>query len=98
MEEIFDPYVGTKYHDQIIWDFDGDGQMEQRGTYPSLKSVSDHEGLSKADIDGDDLQDIVGGGYWFKDIRNDAFSNSMVDTTFTFNRSVARQIIKRRGP
>ncbi len=77
-----------------VYKYYDDGQMQQRGTYPYFKSVNEHEGLVKIDIDGDGIQDIVGGGYWFKYIRNDKFSNNMVDASYTFSRSVAGQFIK----
>ena len=42
--------------------------MEQLGQerYPAWKGVNEHEGLAKADIDGDGVFDIIGGGRWFK--------------------------------
>lgn len=75
-----------------------DGQMEQHGTYPPFKGTNEHEGLAKADIDGDGIQDIVGGGSWFKYIGNDKFSNNIIDGAYTFSRSAAGQLIKGGRP
>lgn len=81
-----------------IYKYYVDGQMQQRGTYPNFKGVNEHEGLAKADIDGDGVQDIIGGGYWFKYIANGTFAANMVDASYTFSRSVAGQFIKGGRP
>jgi hypothetical protein len=75
-----------------------DGQMEQRGVPPAFKAVNEHEGLAKADIDGDGIQDIIGGGMWFKYLGDNRFSYNMIDVTYTFSRSVAGQFIKGGRP
>ncbi|HYG35986.1 MAG TPA: FG-GAP-like repeat-containing protein, partial [Clostridia bacterium] len=49
-----------------IYSYSADGEMQQRGTYPGFKAINEHEGLAKADIDGDGKLDIVAGGRWFK--------------------------------
>lgn len=67
--------------------------MEQHGTYPSWKRINEHEGLAKADIDGDGVQDIIGGGLWFKYLGNDKFSYNVIDAAYTFSRVAAGQII-----
>ena len=64
--------------------------MEQHGKYPPFKGTNEHEGLAKADIDGDGIQDIVGGGSWFKYIGNDKFSNNIIDGAYTFSRCCSR--------
>ena len=48
-----------------IYTWSSDSEMKQRGTYPTWKSVNEHEGLAQADIDGDGTVDIIGGGRWF---------------------------------
>ena len=75
-----------------------DSQMEQVGKYPGWKGINEHEGLDKADIDGDGVQDIVGGGMWFKYIGNDRFSFNIIDEAYTFSRSAAGQVIKGGRP
>ncbi len=75
-----------------------DGQMEQHGTYPSFKGVNEHEGLAKADIDGDGTSDIIGGGLWFKYLGNDRFSFNIIDAAYTFSRIAAGQLVKGGRP
>ena len=75
-----------------------DGQMEQYGTYPPFKDVNEHEGLAKADIDGDGTEDIIGGGMWFRYIGNDKFSFNDIDDAYSFSRCAAGQIVKGGRP
>lgn len=49
-------------------------------------------------IDGDGIQDVVGGGSWFKYIGNDKFSNNIIDGAYTFSRVAAGQLIKGGRP
>jgi len=76
-----------------VYKYYSDSQMEQHGTYPSWKRINEHEGLAKADIDGDGVQDIIGGGLWFKYLGNDKFSYNVIDAAYTFSRVAAGQII-----
>ena len=81
-----------------VYKYYQDGQMEQHGTYPSFKGTNEHEGLAKADIDGDGVQDIIGGGMWFKYLGNDKFSFNTIDGAYTFSRCAAGQLIKGGRP
>lgn len=45
----------------------------------SWKGGEEHEGLALADIDGDGLQDIIGGGRWFKYQRDGSFAPNVID-------------------
>ena len=81
-----------------VYKYYNDGQMEQHGTYPPFKGTNEHEGLAKADIDGDGVDDIVGGGIWFKFLVNDRFSFNTIDAAYTFSRSSAGQLIKGGRP
>lgn len=76
-----------------VYRYYDDSQMEQHGSYPGWKQTNEHEGLAKADIDGDGIQDIVGGGLWFKYLGNDMFSWNVIDMAYTFSRSAAGELI-----
>ena len=81
-----------------VYTYFNDGQMEQLGEYPGFKGINEHEGLAKADIDGDGLEDIIGGGLWFKYLGNDRFAFNVIDGAYTFSRSAAGQLIRGGRP
>ena len=76
-----------------IYSWSSDSEMEQRGTYPGWKSVNEHEGFDKADIDGDGKIDIIGGGRWFKHIGGTRYLPNIIDASYAFSRSAAGQLI-----
>lgn len=65
---------------------------------PLWRGRNEHEGLAKADIDGDGLIDLIGGGLWFKYKGNGHFEPNMVDASNTFTRSAAGQLIEGGRP
>jgi sugar phosphate isomerase/epimerase len=81
-----------------VYTYFNDGQMEQYGEYPSFKKTNEHEGLAKADINGDGIQDIIGGGLWFGYLGEDKFSFNTIDGAYTFSRSEVGQFIKGGRP
>ncbi|NQT02085.1 MAG: VCBS repeat-containing protein [Planctomycetes bacterium] len=81
-----------------IYSWSSDSEMEQRGTYPGFKSINEHEGLAKADIDGDGRLDIVGGGRWFKHNGKTSYTPNIIDAGYAFSRSAAGQLIKGGRP
>lgn len=81
-----------------IYTYYADGQMQQLGKYLDFKKINEHEGLAKADIDGDGIQDIIGGGMWFKYLGDDKFAFNTIDGAYTFSRSAVGQLIKGGRP
>ncbi len=77
-----------------------DSQMQQTGQdgYPGWKSVNEHEGLAKADVDGDGIEDIIGGGRWFKYMGEGKFAENIIDASYTFTRAAAGQFIEGGRP
>jgi hypothetical protein len=62
------------------------------------RSGSCCEGLTKADIDGDGKDDLVGGGRWFKHLRDKVFGPEAVDADYGFSRSAAGDLIEGGRP
>ena len=58
----------------------------------------EHEGLTVADIDGDGVVDLVGGGRWFKYRGNDQFVPQVIDDTYRFTRVSVGQLIEGGAP
>lgn len=81
-----------------VYTYYTDGQMMQHGRYPGFKGINEHEGLAKADINGDGIQDVIGGGLWFGYLGNDKFSFNTIDGAYTFSRSAAGQFIRGGRP
>ncbi|MGE3166754.1 MAG: LamG-like jellyroll fold domain-containing protein [Planctomycetota bacterium] len=51
------------------------------------------EGLDSADVDGDGLLDVVGGGYWFKFVGGGSFTPMPIDPGQGFSRAAVGQLI-----
>ena len=92
------PKKAKAWHCTEIYSWSSDSEMEQRGTYPGFKSINEHEGLAKADIDGDGKLDIVGGGRWFKHKDGNSYIPNIIDAGYSFSRSAAGQLIKGGRP
>ena len=80
--------------------YNTDSQMEQLGQkgYPDWKDVNEHEGLAKMDIDGDSIEDIVGGGRWFKYDGQGSYRENLIDASYVFSRSAVGQFIEGGRP
>jgi hypothetical protein len=82
----------------VIYSWSRDSEMEQRGTYPGFKAINEHEGLARADIDGDGKLDIVGGGRWFKHAGGTGYTPNIIDAGYAFTRTAAGQLVKGGRP
>ena len=83
-----------------IYQYSVDSEMEPAvglNGYPGWQSVNEHEGLAKIDMDGDGVEDIVGGGRWFK-YQDGRFVENIIDASYTFSRSAAAQFIEGGRP
>jgi len=83
-----------------IYSYYMDSEMEQTGQagYPNWKSTNEQEGLFAVDMDGDGIEDIVGGGRWFKYNGRNGYEEHIIDASYTFTRSLAGQFIEGGRP
>jgi len=85
---------------KVIYHYANDSEMEPLvglENTPGFQSVNEHEGLTKIDVDGDGMEDIVGGGRWFK-YKDEKFIENIVDASYTFSRSAGGQFIEGGRP
>lgn len=80
-----------------IYTYSPDDEMEPRSVYPSWRGTNEQEGLFALDMNGDGVDDIVGGGRWF-DYHDGAFVEHIIDAGYTFTRSAAGQLIEGGRP
>ncbi len=85
---------------EVIYQYSNDSEMQPAVGlygYPGWSTVNEHEGLAKIDMDGDGIEDIVGGGRWFK-YDNGTFAERIIDASYTFSRSAAGQFVEGGRP
>jgi hypothetical protein len=56
------------------------------------------EGLAKADVDGDGIDDLIGGGFWFKHTGGGKFAPEQIDPTMAYTRAAAGQLVQGGRP
>jgi len=81
-----------------IYSYSPDSEMVQRGKPASFRSINEHEGLAKGDIDGDGKLDIVGGGRWFKHMGGTSFVPNIIDASYAFSRAAVGDLVKGGRP
>lgn len=72
-------------------------EVPPRASY-KFNDVNEHEGLCKADMDGDGFMEIVGGAMWFKYMGDDRFEAHTIDSAYHYSRCAAGQLIKGGRP
>jgi hypothetical protein len=93
-----DPRGTEPWEYRAIYTYSSESEPRQRGEYPSWKGVNEHEGLAKADIDGDGRLDIVGGGRWFRNEGSPGFKPEVIDEAYAFTRAATGQLIQGGRP
>lgn len=104
-DQIFGDFDGDGQAELVFWNqkakklFLADIPSDPKATQPwpfteiySWSSGQEHEGLAKADIDGDGQIDIVGGGRWFKHNGGSSYTANVIDDTQRFSRAAAGQL------
>ncbi len=91
------PKESSEWPMTVIYEW-GPDEMQQRGNYPPFKKPNEHEGFAIADIDGDGIDDIVGGGHWFKYKEGAKFTPQVIDASYTFTRPMVAQFIEGGRP
>jgi len=95
-----DPKSKEQWDYRAIYIYNSNSEMVPRGYegYPRWRGKNEHEGLAKADIDGDGVMDIIGGGRWFKYDGKGGYSENIVDASYTFTRPAAGDFIEGGKP
>ncbi|MBN2288763.1 MAG: VCBS repeat-containing protein [Candidatus Glassbacteria bacterium] len=82
---------------EAIYSWDPEKKTSGGSKADKWAQSNEHEGLAAADIDGDGKLDIVGGGHWFAHQGGHKFAARPIDSSQTFSRCAASQLV-RGGP
>ncbi len=93
-----DPRNAASWEIVEIYSWSRENEPEQHGQYPGWKSSNEHEGLAKADIDGDGKMDIIGAGRWFRHEGGTLYTPQIIDEHYAFSRCAAGQLIEGGRP
>jgi len=101
MAEIPDDPKNVEEWDYFpLYRYSPDSEMVPTGRegYPNWKGVHEHEGLAKADIDGDGKMDVIGGGRWFKHLEGKQYQENIIDASYVFTRAAVGDFIEGGRP
>lgn len=96
-----DPKTAKEWDWKPIFSYADDSEMQpliKVADYSAFRGINEHEGLAKADIDGDGLIDIFGGGNWFKYLGDGKYQDNIIDDSYIFTRAAAGQLIEGGRP
>jgi hypothetical protein len=104
-DQIFGDFDGDGQAELVFWNqnaqklFLADIPANPKTTQPwpytqiySWSSGSEHEGLARADINGDGKVDIVGGGRWFEHNGGTSYTAHVIDSSQASARAAAGQL------
>ena len=104
-DQIFGDFDGDGQAELVFWnqndqalfmaDIPADPKNTQPWSYTPIYTWSSgkaHEGLAKADIDGDGQIDLIGGGRWFKHNGDMSYTANIIDDNQRFTRAAAGQL------
>jgi hypothetical protein len=110
-DQMFGDFDGDGQVELVFWNqgartlFLAEIPPDPRSTQPweyfpiySWNDGVEHEGLAQADIDGDGLVDIIGGGRWFKYQGGTEFTPNIIDDEQRFSRAAAGQLKEGGSP
>jgi hypothetical protein len=109
-DQMFGDFDGDGEVELVFWnqgaqalyiaDLPSNPKATQPWPYTAIYTWSgdEHEGLAQADIDGDGLIDMIGGGRWFKYTGGTNYTPNVIDDSQSSSRAAAGQIVQGGSP